>query len=404
MSFWGEPAVYAGPYGRPAQPGIFDRVMQGVSAVNSIAGVVKNFMDMPADYKRKQLSSIADQIGMSQKVSGDQPISMEQYGPELEKLGVTVPKNTDASRATAAIGSIPDIAGKGVTSPNEPAQQQRMVAQGQTIASTAGTYAPMPAARPKTLEEYALKNMTPADAKTYWLAKNQKNIPQFGVYDPVKGTMTSTGNMRPTVVKPFETPEQKWTTKEKEIRLKHDLSENASPKTIDAAILKARAAGDNTGVQELVDMKQKIGKGKQLPGNMGALLGLHERLFPGQEPTEDSLLSLQEKFQRTMAKTKNPVEIATGLLKNDISYNSSRTPPEQKKKMLADMTEHVSGLMGQYGGKAGGGKKGGSQYQPAELQSAYDQKAQEIAKMPDGPNKQTATQQLEAWKTKHLGE
>ncbi len=75
--------------------------------------------------------------------------------------------------------------------------------------------------------------------------------------------------------------------------------------------------------------------------------------------------------------------------------------PEVRKDLWASVRDEYLKERRKRAGVGGGGKQP-PQYTPEQLQNAFQQKAQQIAAMPDGPGKATALQQLEAWRAKNL--
>lgn len=75
--FFGQEGYSAGPYGRPYKPGIFDRIMQGVGAVTTIADTIQKFQDRASEKDIKQIRGVASKLDLARAVHPDQAIPLD---------------------------------------------------------------------------------------------------------------------------------------------------------------------------------------------------------------------------------------------------------------------------------------------------------------------------------------
>ena len=161
MSFWGEPAVYAGPYGRPARPGIFDRVVQGLGLATRIADTYQGWQNLKDVEKQRALQGLASRVGLTQALNPEGTPASPELVEQAQKVGVPLPKMTDKMRAGMSdrvMGSIAPIAGEAVpggmaTRLDSPELAQKQGQYAQSIAAIPEVGAPMIPGKPLTLDQ-----------------------------------------------------------------------------------------------------------------------------------------------------------------------------------------------------------------------------------------------------------
>ena len=203
MSFWGEPAVQAGPYGRPARPGIFDRIMQGISVAENLGNFYQNWQTKSQAQKTGALKGIAEEIGLTQALNPEGAPASQDLIERVGKAGIALPKLTEAQQIGMATKTLPAAAPLtegGITRPTDPDQVARMTAQTQGMAAlpAVGT-AMIPGKKPATLEAAVLQNLSPAEQKEAWRSTHAK--PTYGIQNP-DGSITPTGGMHVTIARP----------------------------------------------------------------------------------------------------------------------------------------------------------------------------------------------------------
>ncbi len=163
MSFWDYPGQYAGPYGRPARPGVFSNI---VNAAGALASLANTGTKMYQGYQEGQRRKALDPITMAQVLHPEQP-----YQP-TEEQAAEIQKRTGYAMPRGAAGGV----------------------------------APIGPAAPKTLDEAILRGMlTPQEAEMY----RKLHSKQYPILD-IKGNVTGYGEgERPFQPRPVETPQEK---------------------------------------------------------------------------------------------------------------------------------------------------------------------------------------------------
>lgn len=184
MAFFGQPGYSVGPYSFPAQPGVFDRILQ-------VANLGTNLLDIYQKFKDRSLKDIVAKIGIGREIYRDQPMPIdEDFGQAVEKTtGITLPRVTEQDRqqtlkqlSESGAGTVMSSQGSPMTDPN--ILQNKLPALGQ--------YKPLPAPGVKNLEELIVRNLSgdqtsPAFDKLMEIYKTVKGKQQRPLYNPQTG-------------------------------------------------------------------------------------------------------------------------------------------------------------------------------------------------------------------------
>ena len=94
MSFWGEPAVQAGPYGRPARPGIFDRVLAGLNVAMNVGDFYQNWKSKNQSMESQKAQGIVNKVGLQRSLTpeGQSMEVPEGLRKDISGLGLTAPE------------------------------------------------------------------------------------------------------------------------------------------------------------------------------------------------------------------------------------------------------------------------------------------------------------------------
>ena len=243
-SFWGDQAVYAGPYGRPARPGVFDRITQGMDAIAGLGNLYTRWQSQSQAQKERALQGVATQIGMAKTINPDQPIvPTEAMVAQAKKGGFDWPTVTPETREGMAGAlmppAIPSTAGDKVTSPASSAQVARNAAQVQGMAALSAVGGPMPIQPTPSIERMkmaALRGMSPEQQKSALFPKAETGY----VYDQATNSFRAApgpGHVavvrQPPQKESYDEWLQKQTVKDdnamNRVKYKHQLEEG-SPK------------------------------------------------------------------------------------------------------------------------------------------------------------------------------
>src|SRR5574343_1653718 len=93
MAFFGQPGFSVGPYNYPAQPGVFDRILQVADLGTNLLGLYQKFKD-------RSLKDVVNKIAVGRELYGDQPLPIDEgLGQKIEKTtGFTLPRITEQDR------------------------------------------------------------------------------------------------------------------------------------------------------------------------------------------------------------------------------------------------------------------------------------------------------------------
>ena len=209
MSFWGEPAVQAGPYGRPARPGIFDRVLAGLNVAMNVGDFYQNWKSKASAQEQNKMSAFANKLGIQKALAGEGPVSMEKLGPEAEALGLQPTRVTPESQVEQAGGIFQRAAGmpvqesrRGLTTPTDQGVAARGAAAAQGIANipAVGGYAPLQPAFSVDREKAKIIQATPPEKREELLFPRTMQNP---IYDD-EGNVIGYSAGKPFQMKPSQ--------------------------------------------------------------------------------------------------------------------------------------------------------------------------------------------------------
>lgn len=235
--WWGQPSEFAGSYGHGPRPGVINTVF---GMINALTGLADTGTRMYQGYQQRGREKALAPITMAQALYPGQSYQpTEEQAAGIKKYtGYDMPRVTPEYQAGRYAETMPAPAPgtgpqAGLTSPQDPEQQQRMALQGQVGATmpAVGTVQLIGPAAPRTLEEALLRGrLTPQQIAAY---RQLHPRTQYGIYKPDTNEMISTGDTRFSVARPYESPEAKEGLQEKRDKAKEDLIRSRPTTEID---------------------------------------------------------------------------------------------------------------------------------------------------------------------------
>jgi len=152
MAFFGQQGYSVGPFHYPAQPGTFDRILQ-------IADVATNLWGLYQKHKDKKLSDVVKKLAVGRELYQDQPVPIDEtLGKQIENVsGFQLPRVTEESNQQTLAELMKTGAANvtGYTNLTDPTKQEAL----RSSLPAVGTYAPLPAKPPTTLEAFAVRGL-----------------------------------------------------------------------------------------------------------------------------------------------------------------------------------------------------------------------------------------------------
>jgi hypothetical protein len=177
-------------FGTAYQPGIIDRVLQGVDVALKLGDFYQNYQARSGAMENQKLGGLAKQITLAQALSPEaETAPTEKMLATAKDIGVPWPTMTEEGRSKAeqrVLARTPatigeqDTEGHRFTQLGSPelAAAQSTAAQGISKIPAVGTNLPIPVQKPKTLEQYLVKGIeSPEEAKSIWQSVHNKTYP-----------------------------------------------------------------------------------------------------------------------------------------------------------------------------------------------------------------------------------
>lgn len=240
MSFWETPAVQAGPYGRPARPGTFDRIVQGLGLVTGLVNTYQKYQANAQLQQQGQQKTAAGALDLATKAAGGGPVPLAGgLGEQLKAaFNWEPPKQTEegvaqglgqAMQSRADTTIVPGVTTR-LGSPEDAANKLKYAKKLQEQ-GTPGDYKPLPVASKKvaiyspTTGKMTTQDLGPGISQVI----QGKGQPQNGIWDG-ENFIPTPG--KPTVVKP-DNWQEKADYKEGQIRSRPGKAGGGSGRTTD---------------------------------------------------------------------------------------------------------------------------------------------------------------------------